>query len=359
MDMWDTPNFVPEYLRGVEPGQLLSFYDNPQNFTIPDNIHEAANLDANTFPKNTTLLLTHGLFSVNSKDRAAVVDQIEATKMDVSGTLLNESDMRDVSKKQAYRLLRNFSDFWTRKVAEQMFAVSGDTWFKTGDDEECELWYPESVIIPKSPRVKWDPARALDAKDFKRDTDFNRNALLPQDYLASDAQWEDSHQAYHSQIKERLAYVEKTQGWSITFDIHDTGVNMMGVDSQNDMFRDWGYPGMEVGTLEWASCNPEILEYFASQVEHYFWFTPQVNQKYKWGYVTQRHGRDGRKEWDEFWTVSNKRNVLQIELGRYLYMKESTQEIDHKQTKKVWAALRMCVQKTGEKFGPKYFAGLS
>jgi hypothetical protein len=48
---------------------------------------------------------------VNSKDRAAVVDQIEATKTDVSGTLLNESDMRDVSKKQAYRLLRNFSDF--------------------------------------------------------------------------------------------------------------------------------------------------------------------------------------------------------------------------------------------------------
>ena len=338
-------NFVPDELSELSWEELLEHFDNPKNFNIPDiALQEIKNLEANSFPKHATVLLTHGLFAINSEDRKAVVKQVESVKDDTYNILS--------PKKRAYRLLSNFSDVWTRKVAKYMFIESGDEWYSkensANDNEAYE--YPENIIIPGSPRIKWDPARATDAKDFKRRTDFNENELLPEFYGVNDNSWEESHEIYHTKIPKRLTTLEKNGKRSITFDIHDTGVRLEDQNPEKDTFRPWGYPKMEIGTLDGSSCDPEILAFFVEQVEKYFGFSPVVNQKYKWGYVTKKHGWEARKSLEEAWENPNKRNVLQIELGRYLYMKESTQEIDHEQARKVWAALRMCIQKTWEKF---------
>lgn len=323
--------------------QSLSHYDNPQRFKIPDHSSELQEMVGKPLPENATILLTHGIFSLKLEDRKSVVKQIEATK-GTTDDVLN-------SRKQAYRLLRNFSDFGTRKVIKYALLLSHPR-------TDWEVFkYPDNIIIPESPRIQWDPARAIDADDFVRVTDFNEVELLPRDYYSDDKGQEgrENHREYHKIISERLSNIEEKQGWSITFDIHDTGVRMMGIDEKDDTFRPGGYPEMEIGTCEWDSCNPEILDFFVKQVEKYFGFTPVINQKYKWGYVTQTHWKNHRKEWDEAWENIKKRNVLQIELGRYLYMKESTQTVDHDQARKVGEALRMCIQKTCEHFWEEYF----
>ncbi len=332
-------NFVPEEFSNLSQDELLDTYDNPKNFHIPKTALEELNkLKPDSFPKHATVLLTHGLFSINSQDRRAVAKQVENIKQ--------ESQDIIIPRKRAYRLLRNFSDFWTRKVAKYMFTHEDDKWYSKSNWANDNYEYPENIIIPGVPRIKWDPARDVEAKDFQRETDFNGNELLPEDYLQWNDSWEKAHKIYHDKINNRLFGLEKNWKRSITFDVHDTWVRMMDENSDKDTFREWGYPKMEIGTLNWDSCDPEILAFFITQVEKYFGFTPVVNTKYKWGYVTQRHGRDARENMENL----NQRNVLQIELGRYLYMKESTQEIDHQQARKVWAALRMCIQKTCEEF---------
>lgn len=346
--MAEIGSFIPTELSDLSPRELLEHYDDPKNFSLPDNITLVAELWEDSFPHNTTILLTHGLFSLNADDRNTVVAQVEETKQSSSDIL--------TKRKKANRLLKNFSDFWTRRVVRNMFTLAWSDWYEKNEEDQYD--YPESVIIPKNPRIIWDPARSLDADDFVRETDFNGNELLPEGYLESSLIWEGNHESYHSNISSRLWEVEGAIGWSITYDIHDTGVNMMWIDPSEDTFREWGYPPMEIGTLDGDSCNPEILEYFSEQVERYFGFKPVVNQKYKWWYVTQRHGRTHREELSKSWENPKKRNVIQIELGRYLYLKESTQSIDHEQAQKVWAALRMCIQKTGEKFWEEYFSSL-
>ncbi len=334
-------NFIPDGFSNLSSDELLVKYDNPKNFHIPETaLQEINTLESGSFPKHATVLLTHGLFSVNSADRQAVVKEVEKTQVKVHDML--------TSKNIWYRLLKNFSDLGTRKVAKYMFTPSNDEWYskENGANDNEKYEYPENIIIPGVPRIKWDPARDSQANDFQRETDFNGNELLPENYLEWDKSWEKAHKIYHEKITNRLIGLEQDDKRSITFDVHDTWVRMMDQDPDKDIFREWWYPKMEIGTLNWDSCDPEILAFFIQQVEKYFGFTPVVNTKYKWGYVTKRHGWEARKNMEN----PHQRNVLQIELGRYLYMKESTQEIDHEQARKVWAALRMCIQKTCEEF---------
>ena len=348
---------IPDSLWGIPEKDLLPYYDNPKNFHIPDiGLREIKDLEPNSFPKHAIVLLTHGLFTINSRDRIAVVNQIEQTKQEQYDII----DDRRTTKKQAYRLLRNFSDFWTRKVAKYMFTLSWDEWYWTNNSfiNRSGSPYPENVIIPWSPRIKWDPNRSADAKDFKRETDFNGIKLIPRENQLKDQVGNKDHWKYHMSIEDRVADVESSYWWSIVFDIHDTWVRKQDIFTDNDFFRPWWYPEMEIGTLDGDSCNPVILEYFAEQVEKYFGFIPVINEQDKGGYVTQLHWWEER----ENRVISEEEprvvNAMQIELGRYLYMKESTQEIDHDQARKVWAALRMCIQKTCEKFWEEYFANL-
>ena len=100
-------DFIPDELSDYSDQELLDYFDNPKNFEIPDiALKEIVELESNSFPKHATVLLTHGLFSVNSADRQAVVKQIEDTKKEVHNLI----EDRKITRKQAYRLLSNFSD---------------------------------------------------------------------------------------------------------------------------------------------------------------------------------------------------------------------------------------------------------
>lgn len=314
--------FIPPELQDKDKSELLEYYDNPKNFFIPDNTKEIEKLDNILFPKHATVLLTHGIFSINSEKRNEIAHHLWA------------------NKEQVYRLLKNFSDWWTRKVINRSFIPK------------------ENIIIPKSPRLEWDPARAIDSDDAIRSTDFNNNQLLPEKTIktlkSEWSLWQINHKEYHWNIAKKLWTIEADRWGSITWDIHDTWVNMMNINPQKDSFREGWYPKMEIGTLEWDSCNQEILDFFVKQVEKYFWFTPTINQKYKWWYVTQVHGKKYRGDKN-----TRTRNLLQIELGRYLYMKESTQTINWEQAEKVGVALRLCIQKTAEEFDQEYFKNIS
>ena len=50
--------------------------------------------------------------------------------------------------------------------------------------------------------------------------------------------------------------------------------------------------------------------------------------------------------------------MIQIELARYLYMKESTQELDWHRVDMISAGLRLAMVDTGNEFGEEYFANM-
>jgi N-formylglutamate amidohydrolase len=127
-----------------------------------------------------------------------------------------------------------------------------------------------------------------------------------------------------------------------------------------DKFREGGFPGVIIWTKDWESCNPEITQYFAARLEYYLWMKPYVNVKYKWWYVTTQHGLKNRKEKDVNNNSANNsiRNMIQIELWRFLYMKKSTQEVDWERMEIIWEGLKRAIADTGIKFDSQYFENL-
>ncbi|MCH2189122.1 N-formylglutamate amidohydrolase [Candidatus Gracilibacteria bacterium] len=317
-------NFVPNNLSSLSEKELMAYYDNPYNFPLGDCREIAEELDE--FPSHVMCFLTHGVFSVNSEIRRKVEETVGGTK------------------KQVNRLLRNYSDWATTKIMKR----SG---------------IPKSHIIrPDTPRLVGDPARAHYEgghlyEEFIRGTDFNEQKLLenPSEYRDIG---QKSAQKFHHNITQNLVNIENVYGGSIGFDVHDSGNIKMHINPKLDSFRLGGLPPVILGTRDGAACNPEILDYFAERIEYYLGIKAHKNVKYKGGYVTKKHGEDYRKNLEQKGENPGKRNIIQIELARYLYMQESTQKLDWHRVDMISAGLKLAMIDTGNKFGKEYFEGL-
>ncbi len=301
--------YIPWNLHTVSYEWLLAFYDNPRNFEVRDWRKEKFNLE---FPENTVVLLTHWNFEIDS-------------------CLFNSIDL---SNNDYVRLIKNFSDFWTKKAI-------------------IASWIPERFIIEnQTSRLTWDANRSTSADDFIRAKDFSWNKLLD-NTSELQGEWEKKHKKYHDTISKKMKELEQKEDWVIWFDIHDTWIRLMWEQKISDTFRKEGFPLISLWTKDGDSCNDEILNYFAGRLEYHLWIRSHINDPYKWWYVTIKHWKNYREE-----NNTRKRNLIQVELGRFLYLKESTQEIDTQRMEIIWEWLKRAMTETWHKFWKEYFNNL-
>lgn len=325
--MWKIENleYVNEDLKHMSYEQLLKYYNNPRNFKINDCRNQEWENSSKNFPSHCLIFLTHWSFAVNEKIRRTT----------------------DLTKSQFLRLIRNFSDFWTRKLIKKS-------------------WLPnENIICFPWSRSIWDPNREyknkyedskLDiSKKFIRETDFNWQKIInnPEQFREI---WKQKSEAYQLKLSYKLKITEILNWWSIWIDIHDTGVNLMNKNSNLDKFRKYWFPEITLWTKNWESCNQEILDYFAEKINKYLWIKVYKNVPYQGWYVTEKHGKKSRQKINQWnWFKKSKRNIIQVELWRYLYMNESNQKVDWKRMEIIWEWIKRAITDTWIKFWKEYF----
>jgi hypothetical protein len=328
--MENIKNFLVSETEWLNEKELLEYYDNPRNFLVKDCRYDNWENESETFPEHALVFLTHWTFFVNSKIRRTTQHTI----------------------KDFNRLIKNYSDFWTRKAIKKS-------------------WIPEENIITspwsralsdynRENKTENEDATLPDGRKSIRPYDFNHVIIIdnPEQFRE---QWQHKTNMYHGSLEYWLNYAEEVSWWSIWIDIHDTWVNLMWKNQDEDKFREWAFPLITLWTKEWESCNSEILEYFSERLEHYLWIKSEINNPFQWWYVTTKHGLEDRKQKDVNNNPANKsiRNMIQVELGRFLYMKESTQEVDWERMEIIWEWLKRAIADTGIEFWEEYFRNLN
>lgn len=319
--------FFYKWTSVLSEQSLLHFYDNPYNFHVKDM---KVKTGRKKFPNNCLVFLTHGTFLIHSSLRDTILFG--------NGKVDDEGFCSDIDHK-ILRILKGFSDFWTSVAIRYS-------------------WIPKEQIIRHiGSRMIWDPNRNIEAEDFIRKTDFYGNIISenPEQYRE---EGEKEHKRYHEAIAQWLEQIEWNEWWVIAFDIHDTWVRRLAYEAKNDRFQKEAFPLISLWTRDGRSCNQDILEYFASRIEYYFWIKPFLNDPYKGGYVTRRHGEGCRDNLEKDSKSIWKRNVIQVEIWKFLYMQESTQKIDKDRMKVIWIWLRNAIADTGRKFNKEYFDSL-
>jgi len=268
-----------------------------------DNKEERDNSD---FPPNVIVLATHGSYAIPTKMRQKLAKSFDT------------------------RLIKNFSDSATRKVIEDI---------------------PTSQkVVAGFSRAVGDPNRSDDAEDLFREFDFNKNPVWEEPLSAEEKKWliDNCYRKYHNRVAEIVENIEKKYPTVIIFDIHDTGERMLGEDSSKDSFREGGFPEITIANREGKSCDPQIMKDFAEMLKKCLGVDVRVNDPFKGGYMTQKYGEkynDNLEEGEKF-----HRNVIQVELGRYLYMDETTQKIDYEKLEVVKEGLQLAMAEVGRKY---------
>ncbi|MDD3066312.1 MAG: N-formylglutamate amidohydrolase [Candidatus Gracilibacteria bacterium] len=273
------------------------------------------------FPRNILVLATHGSYYIPREIATREGEKIkirEKLRADLRGNIL--------------RLLGNFSDFRTRRIIPKDIPKS-------------------QKVIAGFSRAIGDPNRARDAADLFRETDFNGVPIWKEELTSNEkeALLERYYDEYHSRVKAAIEEAETENERVIIFDLHDTGNLMLKPNPAEDSERKDKFPEICLGDKDGTACDPEIMEFFAAAVEKNLGIKPHINTPYKGGYITTKYG----KEYNDGLPLSErfKRNVIQIELGRYLYMDEKTQKIDKEKARKIQKGLEEAMREVGEKYG--------
>jgi N-formylglutamate amidohydrolase len=342
----DLQNFSKEELLTQLNQSLLKFHSpgNFELFWIKDprdtelSTEEQDLYTEKNFPKTILTLLTHGTYWVPSIVRGGEIGIRKDIKENIDNILLpNEIEWsQKMSYSKIMRILKNYSDFWTRSLVKKSFIPR------------------DQVLSATNSRLVWDPARPIKADTFIQEQDFYKNTILknPEEFRKI---WEESHTKYHLSIEKKSQAIITEQGWVIMIDDHDTGVLDMWTEEWNDKYDDWWFPLMTLWTMVWESCNPEILAYYAERIEHHLWIKPLINKPYKWGYVTQKHWVAARKKLESEWKDPGTTNVIQQELAKFLYLDEKTQKIDHDKAELIWIGLARAKADLWSKFWKEYF----
>ena len=287
------------------------------------------------FPKTILTTLTHWTYSIPSSIRHKIKREIRKNILKI-----NKEDLeKEVIKKygEFIRILKHYSDFWTRYLVKNSFIPK------------------KQIIYSKYSRWLKDPAR--NRKEKNRTVDFSNNAL-PKILYEDNWYWELSHIEYHLKISKKIDEIIKEEWWVILIDDHDTWILKINENEKLDSYKKWWFPVITLGTLDWESCNKEIIEYYAERIEYHLWIKPLINNPYKWGYVTKKHWKLKREELNTKWENPKKVNVIQQEIWKYLYLDEKKQKIDHSIVKLIWEWLARAKCDLWLKFWKEYFKAI-
>lgn len=209
-------------------------------------------------------------------------------------------------KKDNYRLLKNFSDYATSYLLDDIDEKNNFT---------CNF-----------SRAIWDPNRDVISNDLFRDADFNNIELwvinLPQ--FLKNILIKKYYNNYHSKIVSKIKFLEKKYWDVIIFDIHDTWNLLLWEKTKSNKKRDYIFPKINLWNCDDNTSTKVFMNKMTDLIYKEFWFKASLNKPYKWWFITRRYGLDYEN-----------RNVIQFEFWRYLYMNEDTQEIDFKKLKDI------------------------
>ena len=228
-------------------------------------------------PKNILILATHGSYYIPPYLKILLSSQF---------------------KKNNYRLLKNYSDFGTSKLISEKIPKN-------------------QVIICNFSRALGDPNRERNSKELFRKYDFNSVKIWKIDFpvLLKNCLTKKCYDKYHKQIEKKISQMEKKYAKILILDIHDTGNYLLPPNKKYDTKRKENFPKVNLGNCDNKSSSEKTLNHLAKIFEKEFKIKPSLNKPYKGGYVTQKYGVN-----------KPKREVIQIEFGRYQYLNEKEQK---------------------------------
>ncbi|MBN2087443.1 N-formylglutamate amidohydrolase [Candidatus Peregrinibacteria bacterium] len=217
------------------------------------------------------------------------------------------------------RLIQNFSDWGTSELISDIPA--------------------NQRLIPKHGRIAGDTNRSLNASDLFRETDFGGIQIfnkMPDETLKKKL-LEESYIPYHREAFSRLMAAHGNPNNSLlVVDIHDTGNLLLGETPDQDKYRlvakGYNMPPLILSSQDGKTASQAVVDNLVSAFENHFKLASgdiRINDYYKGGYFTQRYGLPDTEIAEELRNAKNpQRDVVQIELGRYLYMEEKTQMLN-------------------------------
>jgi len=254
-----------------------------------------------TVPQNVVITAAHGSYEIPNSLKGLLTDAMTCNDR---------------------RLQQNFSDH-----ATALFLP------KTAAAQTVIAKYSRAVVD-----LNRSPESTLDV--LHRTIDFNGNKIWKRDLRADEIQFfvDTIHKEHREAVQQAFAFasinralVERVVG----FFIHDTGNCLMDPDPAKDTERDPGYPNMTIGTRQGASCSINFREALRESVIKYFDIKPIFDvdcienpEEYQGSYEVAHYGATHNKGLS--FNSPERRNVVEMEFGRYLYMDEKTQTIDEK-----------------------------
>ncbi len=230
-----------------------------------------------TVPKNILILVTHGSYYIPSYLKILLSSQF---------------------KKNNYRLLKNYSDFGTSKLLSEKIPKN-------------------QIIICNFSRALGDPNRERNSKESFRKYDFNSVKIWKIDFpaLLKNYLTKKYYDKYHKQIEKKISLIEKKYEKILILDIHDTRNYLLSPNKKGDTKRKENFPEINLGNYGNKSSSKATLNHLAKIFEKEFKIKPSLNKPHKGGYVTQKYGIN-----------KPKREVIQIEFGRYQYLSGKKQK---------------------------------
>jgi len=261
----------------------------------------------NNFPSQIGITAAHASFAVPNKFKKRLDPQLLG---------LNE------------RLLRNFSDFGTKEIVELI---------------------PENQkIVASYWRGLGDPNRAATDPDFFPKEDFNGFKVWKKNKGLYDKEKttlkKEFYDPFHKQVQAMLTELQSKHKRVLLLDIHDTGKSLLGCcGPEYDRPREKEFPPFLISDKEGRACSPDILMGLKCALEQETGHPVEINTFYQGGYITDYYGNEFNKDLDpgQKWH----RNVLQLEIGRYLYMDESAQKINKAKLKKLRTQIMRALQR--------------
>jgi len=317
----------------------LFWLKDPRKTELTDEEKEKYKIE--NFPKHIWIWLPHWTYQLPKITKQKIFQEVK-------NNVLSQLDIRKYSNdtkkliynelQKFYRIIKNFSDHWTTNLVDNSKLIPNNQVFKA-----------------KYSRATTDPARSISENPMDRDFYWNK---LNEAIKSSYKNWILQHAVLHLKINEFLNESIEKYWWTIFIDRHDTWVNDIDKNPKLDKYNVWGFPIISLWTLDWESCNPEILEYYAERIEYHLWVKPLINKPYKGWYITQKFGRARREELKKQWKNPKINNVIQVEVLKSLYLDEETQIIYQDKAEWIWIWLARAEIDLWIKFWKKYFKWL-
>lgn len=349
-------SYFPDEFKNKSTQEIIGIIKDCDNFKLenfqnPAFIQEWKEEYSESLPETCFLLFTHGTWWLPSEVRHNAKKWVLNILSQVNGV----DTQVELTKWEVNNLLRNFSDYMTRFEAKRAIknwrvpekqVITHALARALGDPNRPHL--KNIIIITADGKKKYIQSEDRDtyilqpwerdwSEEFIRTTDFWWIQLI-WDPKSFDKKWKKALDNFSTKTNQNLEETENKYWYSFTTDGHDTHDLIYTLDPDKPELRAWWNPYVSLGTLDGESCHPEVLNLFKQRFAYHLGIEEDkiaVNEPYTGWYTTLEHGMWYRQRLEKKWKNPNIRNVIQIEMWRFLYSKPDGR-VNHDRAEFIW-----------------------